>query len=128
MKKLVLVLFAIFLMGGCFAKKVDVLSKVLDNTYSLENVIEESQIDVFFQKEKIVGNSGVNRYFATYKIDGDKISVGEIGTTRMMGPENLMLQEQGYLKNLKEAQEVRITENGIRIVTKSGVELNFVKK
>ncbi|MGL4804426.1 MAG: hypothetical protein ACRC15_04660 [Cetobacterium sp.] len=46
----------------------------------------------------------------------------------MMGPENLMIQEQEYLKNLKDSKEIEVTKDGIILLTNSGVKLNFVKK
>ncbi|MDX8336062.1 MULTISPECIES: META domain-containing protein [Cetobacterium] len=128
MKKLVLFLLTAVLFVGCFGKKEDIGAKVLGNTYILQNVLPESEVDINFEKDKIVGSSGVNRYFANYTLDGNKISIQNPGTTRMMGPENLMKQEQDYLKNLVDAKELELTENGISIVTNSGVKLNFVKK
>lgn len=128
MKKILLSLFLVFLFAGCFGKKVDVKSKVEGNTYVLESVLENSEINISFENEKLAGLAGVNRYFSEYSIEGNKIVVKEIGMTRMMGPENLMLQEQEYLKNLNEAKEIVTTEKGVLITTKSGVKLNFVKK
>jgi heat shock protein HslJ len=128
MKKLVLFLLTAVLFVGCFGKKEDIGAKVLGNTYILQNTLPESEIDINFEKDKVVGSSGVNRYFANYTLDGNKISIQNPGTTRMMGPENLMKQEQEYLKNLVDAKDLELTENGISIVTNSGVKLNFVKK
>ncbi|MGL4509719.1 META domain-containing protein, partial [Cetobacterium sp.] len=88
----------------------------------------ESEIDINFEKDKVSGTSSVNRYFANYTLEGNKISIQEPGSTRMMGPENLTIQEQEYLKNLKDSKEIEVTKDGIILLTNSGVKLNFVKK
>lgn len=128
MKKIVLFLITIVLFTGCFGKKEDIGSQIIGNAYTLEGTLPESQIDIAFEKDKISGSSGVNRYFANYTLDGNKISVQEPGATRMMGPENLMTQEQEYLKKLKDSKEVEVTKDGVTVVTTSGEKLNFVKK
>lgn len=128
MKKIVLFLITIVLFTGCFGKKEDIGSQIIGNAYTLQGTLPESQIDIAFEKDKISGSSGVNRYFANYTLDGNKISVQESGATRMMGPENLMTQEQEYLKKLKDSKEVEVTKDGVTVVTTSGEKLNFVKK
>lgn len=128
MKKIVLFLITIVLFTGCFGKKEDIDSQIIGNAYTLQGTLPESQIDIAFEKDKISGSSGVNRYFANYTLDGNKISVQEPGATRMMGPENLMTQEQEYLKKLKDSKEVEVTKDGVTVVTTSGEKLNFVKK
>jgi len=128
MKKIGLFLFTMFLFVGCFNSKKDIALEIVDKTYVLEGTVAESQIDITFQKDKLVGLAGVNRYFSNYKIDGEKISINELGLTRMMGPQNLMMQEQEYLKSLKEAKKIMFTEKGILIITETGAKLNFVQK
>lgn len=128
MKKIILFLIATMLFVGCFGKKEDIASKIVGNTYALQGVLPESEIDITFEKDKVAGTSSVNRYFANYTLEGNKISIQEPGSTRMMGPENLMEQEQEYLKNLKESKEIEITKDGIVLITNSGVKLSFVKK
>lgn len=128
MKKLVLLLIAVFIFVGCFGKKEDVASKVIGNSYILQEVIAESEIDITFEADRLAGSSGVNRYFANYTLDGAKITIQSPGSTLMMGPENLMVQEREYLKSIEEAKEILVTETGIIITTKSDKKLNFIKK
>ena len=128
MKKLLLFLITTMLFVGCFGKKEDISSQIIGNTYILQGVLPESEIDINFEKDKVSGTSSVNRYFANYTLEGNKILIQEPGSTRMMGPENLMIQEQEYLKNLKDSKEIEVTKDGIILLTNSGVKLNFVKK
>lgn len=128
MKKLVLFLVTMMIFVGCFGKKEDIGAQIVGNEYILQGVLPESEIDINFENDKIFGTSGVNRYFADYTLEGSKIFIKEPGLTRMMGPENLMVQEREYLKNLKNSKEIKITKDGIILITNSGVKLNFVKK
>lgn len=128
MKKLLLFLITTMLFVGCFGKKEDISSQIIGNTYILQDVLPESKIDINFERDKVSGTSSVNRYFANYTLEGNKILIQEPGSTRMMGPENLMIQEQEYLKDLKDSKEIEITKDGIILLTNSGVKLNFVKK
>lgn len=128
MKKLTIFLITTMLFVGCFGKKESVSSQIVGNTYTLQGVLPESEIDINFEKDKISGTSSVNRYFASYTLEGNKISIQEPGSTRMMGPENLMIQEQKYLKDLKDSKEIEVTKDGIVVLTNSGEKLNFVKK
>lgn len=128
MKKLLLFLITTMLFAGCFGKKEDISSQIIGNTYILQDVLPESKIDINFERDKVSGTSSVNRYFANYTLEGNKILIQEPGSTRMMGPENLMIQEQEYLKDLKDSKEIEITKDGIILLTNSGVKLNFVKK
>jgi heat shock protein HslJ len=54
------------------------------------------------------GNGGCNTYSATYKVDGDKISIGPAVTTRMACEQAVMDQEQQYLAALQSAATYRI--------------------
>lgn len=127
-KKIFLFMVTSLMFVGCFGKKEDVASKMVGNTYVLQKVIAGSEIDVTFEKDRLSGKAGVNNYFANYKIDGQTIKVENPGSTRMMGPEELMKQEQEYLKNLNDAKNIKVTEKGIVITTTSGVQLDFDKK
>lgn len=127
-KKIFLFMVTGLMFVGCFGKKEDVASKIIGNTYVLQKVIDGSEVDVTFEKDRLSGKAGVNNYFANYKIDGQTIKIENHGSTRMMGPEELMKQEQEYLKNLNDAKNIKLTEKGIVITTTSGVQLDFDKK
>jgi len=78
--------------------------KSYDNgTDGMVSVIEGSEITLTFDDEgRIAGSAGVNRYFASYETDGEKLSFGLAGSTMMAGPEDAMMQENIYLKLLNE--------------------------
>jgi heat shock protein HslJ len=68
-----------------------------------EPVPENSSITIVFENGKISGSSGCNRYFAgvTEASPGD-ITIGEIGSTMMACPDEVMQLEGRYLKAVGE--------------------------
>lgn len=128
MKKIIMALFTMILFVGCIGGKTDVSKEVMGKTYTLISAEKDNPITITFDKEKLSGNSGVNNYFGTYEIKENKIEISKIGSTRKMGPENLMEAETKYLKELTEAKEIKIEKNTLILLTNSGMELKFNKK
>ncbi len=52
---------------------------------------------------EVNGNSGCNRFFGTFTLDGDAIAFGPIGTTRMACPQPVMDLELAFLTTLEKA-------------------------
>jgi heat shock protein HslJ len=65
-------------------------------------VLKDTEITATFQADKIVGSAGCNNYTAEYKVDGDKLSIGEAASTMMActEPEGVAGQESAYLASL----------------------------
>lgn len=131
MKKLVLfVLSAIFLVAcsGMDKKEDSMKTEVMGKTYELENTIEGSSVSISFDENQVAGSAGVNRYFAPYMIEGDTLSVKLVGTTRMMGPEELMAQEGEFVKNLEKAEKIEMVGEQLVITSEGGKKLVFNEK
>jgi heat shock protein HslJ len=64
---------------------------------------------------RVTGDAGCNQYFATYKLDGQAMSIGMAAATRKFcaEPEGLMQQEALYLAALKSTGTFRL--NGDRL-------------
>ena len=79
-------------------------------------------------ESKLHGSAGCSRYMSTYEAKGGKLSVGMIGATMMMCPEEgVMAQEAGYLKALESASGFEIGEGHLRVFYGNGEGvLNFV--
>ncbi len=128
MKKIVLfVLSAIFLVAcsGMDKKEKSIQTEVIGKIYELEGVIEGSTIDITFDENQVAGSAGVNRYFAPYLIEGNNLSIKVVGTTRMMGPEELMAQESEYVKNLEKAEKIEMVGEQLVITSEGGKKLVF---
>lgn len=128
MKKIVLfVLSAMFLVAcsGMDKKEKSIQTEVIGKIYELEGVIEGSTIDIAFDENQVAGSAGVNRYFAPYLIEGNNLSIKVVGTTRMMGPEELMAQESEYVKNLEKAEKIEMVGEQLVITSEGGKKLVF---
>jgi heat shock protein HslJ len=66
------------------------------------------------------GSSGCNTYSASYKIDGNKISIGPAATTMKACEQAVMDQEQQYLAALATAATYRIDGNQLELRTAAG--------
>ena len=49
------------------------------------------------------GSPGVNRFTASFEVDGRRITFGPAATTMMAGPDELMAQEFAFLRALENA-------------------------
>jgi heat shock protein HslJ len=56
----------------------------------------------FDDQHRVSGTGGVNRFSGTYTSTGVVLSVGALAVTRMMGPEEIMAEEQAVLAALSE--------------------------
>jgi heat shock protein HslJ len=73
------------------------------------------------------GFGGVNFYGGDYKVDGDKLTIGDIISTQLLGQEPLMGQEITYYRILQAAQTYQITGEMLTITGTEGI-LVFTKK
>lgn len=108
-------------------KKQDIKS-IEGKEYVLTKTLPGSEITIVFSENRVGGSAGVNKYSAEYSIDGKNIKFDKCALTRMMGPQELMTQENDYMKLLDEAKELNIEDNKIEITTTSGKNLIFEKK
>ncbi|MCX6699513.1 MAG: META domain-containing protein [Methanomicrobiales archaeon] len=83
----------------------------------------------FDSKGDISGFSGVNTYFGSCNLDGNVISVGPLGSTKMAGPPTLMELETVYLNLLGSVTGASIAGDSLSLADKDGtVVLVFEKK
>lgn len=116
---ILLVLVLAFLFVSCTGKEVkeennNEVSIFREwNLISINDSAVKGEITLLFDKEegKVSGNGGVNRYFATVALEGEKVQVGIIGSTFMAGKEEMMIQEGLYLETLSNITTFEIIEN-----------------
>lgn len=58
----------------------------------------------------VSGNAGCNNYMGSYTLDGDKITIGPLATTRKMCAEDVMQQEALYIKALESSATWSVTQ------------------
>jgi len=113
MKSVVLPLIAATLLAGC-ATHSDSLQR--DHGYVLEWIGERPLIDnshltmTLGEDGRAYGNAGCNHWFASYRLDGDRVSFGPVGSTRKLCAPALMEQERRFLEALSQVQRWNVSE------------------
>lgn len=113
---------------ACFLTACSASTEPLDNrTYQLQNAMNNAEITISFNpaEMKYAGKSAVNRYFGTYKVEGNKLTLGPAGVTMMMGPEPLMQAEQNYLQSLAKVVSFERKGDELTLTTSDGQKLMF---
>lgn len=113
---------------ACLLSACSASTDQLDNrTYQLQNAMNDAQITISFNPAELryAGKSAVNRYFGTYKADGNKLTLGPAGVTMMMGPEPLMQAEQNYLQSLAKVVSFERKGDELTLTTSDGQKLVF---
>lgn len=85
---------------------------------------------VFTDDAQVAGSAGCNRYFGSAAVDGDKLTVGALGSTMMAcEPASVMEQEATYLKTLETAARWEATADRLTVRDASGsVLLTYVRQ
>ncbi|UVE16627.1 META domain-containing protein [Pseudomonas sp. LS44] len=80
-------------------------------------LIDRSHLTLTLDKDgRAYGNAGCNHWFATYHLDGDRLSFDQAGSTRKMCAPALMEQEQRFLEMLATIQRWDYSESqGLRL-------------
>ena len=77
----------------------------------------------------VAGNSGVNRFNGIVKVQGNKIIIENLASTRMMGSEEEMEYENLFLQTLTGVSTFKIKDNKLKIINADKkLELNFIRK
>ncbi|MWV17852.1 META domain-containing protein [Pseudomonas sp. L-22-4S-12] len=94
-------------LAGCAADPIRLES---DKTYQVEWIGERPLIDrshltlTLGEDGRAYGNAGCNHWFASFTLEGDKLTFGQAGSTRKMCAPALMEQEQRFLATLGSVQ------------------------
>lgn len=140
-KSLIILTLAGALLGGCTAlektsetaEKVNIVTQTaqtmlnINSISGVEYTLENSDITITFDNTKIYGFSGVNRYFGAVKVQGNNITIENVASTMMAGPQNKMEEESNYLKALSEMTSMTIGDKTITL-TGNGKTLKFFTK
>ena len=133
MKKIILplILLIVIVVAGVFSyfkfykcEKVD-FSTIINKEFNYVDNEKVTKITIAFSKDGFFGFSGVNRYFAGYKIEGDKITFSPIGSTMMAGPQERMEAERQYFELLNKVNGIEVYKNKIVLKTSDNNKLEF---
>lgn len=121
MKKIILILILLIL-TACGKSLKDFETK----EFILSNLYNDYKITLSFEGEKLYGFSGVNRYFGSFKLDGNKIEISNLAMTKMAGPPEEMKAEHAYLDLLNKAVKFDILKDNLILYTDNNEKLEFV--
>jgi len=129
MKCLALPLLATALLTGC-ASDTGALQR--DHGYVLEWIGERPLIDnshltmTLGEDGRAYGNAGCNHWFASYRLDGDSISFGPVGSTRKMCAPALMEQEHRFLEAMGKVEHWDVSDvQQLELWPAQGLPLRF---
>ena len=77
--------------------------------------------------DRISGSGGVNKYFGSYTVDDGIIKMSNVGSTKMMGPEDLMKVEEKYFSILQDITNVELKDENTLILKTNSDTLIFTK-
>jgi heat shock protein HslJ len=92
------------------------------------SVLPDAEITAEFTTEKVAGSAGCNQYFASYEVDGNRLSFGPIGSTMMACGGPLDEQERQYLAALESAASYQIVGDQLQIVNSEGETVLMFKR
>lgn len=84
-----------------------------------QSVPDQNRPTLSFEQERLNGSAGCNNYFASFQVDGDRIEIQNIGSTRKIC-EGLMERETQYLSGLQQAGQYKLKNNQLEISTPEG--------
>jgi len=82
------------------------------------SVLSGSEVLALFGDDgRVTSSAGCNNYFASFEVEGETLSVGPAGSTRMMcaEPEGVMDQEAAYLAALGSAATYQIKGDSLQV-------------
>ena len=132
---LIALLFGATVLGGCAGPppspttEEDTLTRGEWRLKDLDGkgVIDDSMVSVTFNPDgKAAGHGGCNRWFGSWRRDGNALTFSQLGSTRMACTQALMHQEAVFLSALQEASGYRFADDGALVVaTRDGRSLTF---
>jgi heat shock protein HslJ len=84
-------------------------------------VIDSSASTITFEADgRVHGRGGCNRYFGSGTADGEQLSFGPLGATKMACAPALMDQETRFFQALGSAERWRLDEHGLLLTHSAG--------
>ncbi|WIH83819.1 META domain-containing protein [Brachyspira pilosicoli] len=99
---------------------------LLGKEFALTNMYEGKTVTIAFSATNMLGGKAViNNYFGGFTLEGDKIKLSPMGSTKMAGPEEDMNAEMEYLQILNGADTIALDGDVLTITTTSGTNLIY---
>lgn len=111
---LLALMFAGCVTGGSVAGSAS-LQRAYGKEFILSNMHESMKISIVFEKDRVYGFSGVNRYSGSYSITKGNVTFTGMASTMMAGPEDAMKAEQDYIIQLNSGGEISFDGSVLKI-------------
>ena len=92
--------------------------KILGDEYNKE-------VSIGFEGNRFFGDSGINRYFGQYEINGGKLVIEDMGLTKMAGKEQDMILELKFLTILKDNKSIKLEGDKLILISNEDFKLEF---
>ena len=96
------------------------LETYLDAQGQAVNALPDSEVTLEFSADQVNGSAGCNRYFASYTLAGQKLTLGPAGATMMACDEPRMAQESAFLAALGQVVSYRIQSGKLELLDAAG--------
>ena len=91
-------------------------------------VTEGVEITLNFADGQVDGDAGCNGFFGEYTQDGDSVSFGPLGTTRMLCEDDVMFEEDNFLQNLGQVDSFYFEGTQLTLNYGDGTALIFIRE
>ena len=114
--------------SGCTAAEAPDGPALTGTTWRAETimgrpVIEAATSTITFEADGSAhGQGGCNRYFGAATIDGEQMSFGPLGSTKMACAPTLMDQEARFFQALESAERWSLDEHGLLLIHSAGAD------
>jgi len=75
--------------------------------------VADSEPSLGFEETRVSGNASCNRFFGSYHLTGEGLSVGEMGASMMMCADPVMAQERAMLSILEATTGFAVADDGM---------------
>ena len=122
--KYITIIIAVVLLKSCGSSKDlatntndMITNNILTGTYTLDSDTISKPLTLEFDEttNKVSGFSGCNRFFGTYKTDGNSITFSQMASTKMMCQEEANNTEQKFLNALSRVNTFSIEDTNLSL-------------
>lgn len=103
-----------------------VLEYIYSNGQEILPPEDHSPTLAFLKESKIAGETGCNRFFGDYKLEGAELRFENIGSTRMMCPQ--MQFETSFMETISNTASYSIDNNRLALKDSAGNIIALLKK
>lgn len=131
MSRLSLILLFTFLQAGCAT--VHQQMDLAHSSWRVEDISGQGVLDrvaptvIFRSGGQLIATGGCNRFFGSWRLEGNQLTVRDVAGTKMACPEGVMHQEELFLDALRGTRRIS-TENGdVLILVGEGQSLRLYR-